>query len=211
MKKRTLGAIAAALAVLAVILGVCAAAGSGGRTVRAALAEDMQIYCGEQSILPTGQAGRPLCPIIYEGNVYLPAQALEKALETKISWDESARKVELEPTVATGQRMLNVINFRDNDGLGLMSVNYTDLVKDELTINIGEREEKTECLLFNSDPTYTSVFHLTDDTGDKIADVTVPASGTVWEDIPAGVKWLTVACEMQSPELPEGGDMGGES
>lgn len=206
MKKRSFLTAVIALVVLAAVLGVCVAVEKNVVPIRADLAVDTHVYSAGKDVMPEDGTGKRLCPIVYDGNIYLPVKAFED-LGVKAEWDKEGRTVDLTCQIEDAVRFLQVGAHPAEGGPKLLASAYGDL-KDEVLIELGKGEYKPVCLLCNLDANHTVVFHVMDHDS-TIMDVMIPAGETKTVLLPEGVNWLKITSEIPEPEAPESGAKGG--
>lgn len=124
MKKKFMATMAVAVAIL--ILGVSAMALSdvGAEPIQAYLDKTVHVQLGGKDAIMQDQAGRPLYPIVYNGNYYLPARAVGEGLNAYVQWDGATRTLSVGGDVDSAALGLatNVMTFEEQtDAVKLQS------------------------------------------------------------------------------------------
>ncbi|MFS0858018.1 MULTISPECIES: stalk domain-containing protein [Paenibacillus] len=73
-------------------------AGTQLETIKAYLNHGLGIEVNGQKFTPTGDQGKKLAPITYQGSTYLPIRSIADALNTEITYDSKTDKVSISST-----------------------------------------------------------------------------------------------------------------
>ncbi|MBU5353489.1 stalk domain-containing protein [Paenibacillus silvae] len=77
-------------------------AGSKLETIKAYLNHGLAIEVNGQAFTPTGDQGKKLAPITYQGSTYLPVRSIAEALKTEVKYDAKANKVSIGSSSSSG-------------------------------------------------------------------------------------------------------------
>ncbi|MFE6075141.1 stalk domain-containing protein [Paenibacillus sp. NPDC057886] len=70
-------------------------AGTQLETIKAYLNHGLGIEVNGQKFTPTGDQGKKLAPITYQGSTYLPVRSIADALNTEVTYDSKTNKVSI--------------------------------------------------------------------------------------------------------------------
>lgn len=77
-------------------------AGTQLETIKAYLNHGLAIEVNGQKFTPTGEQGKKLAPITYQGSTYLPVRSVAEALNTEVKYDSRSNKVIIGSTSSSG-------------------------------------------------------------------------------------------------------------
>ncbi|MCP1135654.1 copper amine oxidase N-terminal domain-containing protein [Paenibacillus polysaccharolyticus] len=77
-------------------------AGTQLETIKAYLNHGLAIEVNGQKFTPTGDQGKKLAPITYQGSTYLPARSIAEALNTEVKYDAKNNKVSIGASSSSG-------------------------------------------------------------------------------------------------------------
>ncbi|MGQ8870766.1 stalk domain-containing protein [Paenibacillus sp. TSA_86.1] len=77
-------------------------AGTQLETIKAYLNHGLAIEVNGQKFTPTGDKGKKLAPITYQGSTYLPARSIAEALNTEVKYDVKNNKVSIGSSSSSG-------------------------------------------------------------------------------------------------------------
>lgn len=77
-------------------------AGTQLETIKAYLNHGLAIEVNGQKFTPTGDQGKKLAPITYQGSTYLPVRSIADALKTDVKYDSKNNKVSIGSTSSSG-------------------------------------------------------------------------------------------------------------
>ncbi|APO44205.1 hypothetical protein BS614_09455 [Paenibacillus xylanexedens] len=77
-------------------------AGTQLETIKAYLNHGLAIEVNGQKFTPTGDQGKKLAPITYQGSTYLPVRSIADALKTEVKYDSQNNKVSIGSSSSSG-------------------------------------------------------------------------------------------------------------
>lgn len=77
-------------------------AGTQLETIKAYLNHGLAIEVNGQKYTPTGDQGKKLAPITYQGSTYLPVRSIADALKTEVKYDSQNNKVSIGSSSSSG-------------------------------------------------------------------------------------------------------------
>ncbi|WP_339303752.1 stalk domain-containing protein [Paenibacillus sp. FSL R5-0519] len=77
-------------------------AGTQLETIKAYLNHGLAIEVNGQKFTPTGDQGKKLAPITYQGSTYLPVRSIADALNTEVKYDSQNNKVSIGSSSSSG-------------------------------------------------------------------------------------------------------------
>jgi len=77
-------------------------AGTQLETIKAYLNHGLAIEVNGQKFTPTGDQGKKLAPITYQGSTYLPVRSIADALKTEVKYDSQNKKVSIGSSSSSG-------------------------------------------------------------------------------------------------------------
>lgn len=77
-------------------------AGTQLETIKAYLNHGLAIEVNGQKFTPTGDQGKKLAPITYQGSTYLPIRSIADALKTEVKYDSHNNKVSIGSSSSSG-------------------------------------------------------------------------------------------------------------
>ncbi|WP_440116914.1 stalk domain-containing protein [Paenibacillus sp. QZ-Y1] len=77
-------------------------AGTQLETIKAYLNHGLAIEVNGQKFTPSGDQGKKLAPITYQGSTYLPVRSIADALKTEVKYDSKNNKVSIGSTSSSG-------------------------------------------------------------------------------------------------------------